>query len=382
MKKRKITFVIGNRAHYARIRPTIKHLPKGSFKLVLFDSAVLSDYGNVKDQIFSDLGKGCVDVIYTNINGGNLVTMTKSTGIAIFELSSEFERNRPDIVVVVADRYEALAATVAARYMNIPVAHIQGGENTGSIDDNIRHSITKLSNIHLVTNNESAERVRKMGEKESSIYVVGCPTIDVCNELPNKNLNSLFEKYAGVYETKFTLQDKYIIVSFHPVTTEYSQNKKHFKILYEAINSLDIQTIWLYPNIDAGTDLIRKEIYEFKSKDKKGNIHFFKHFDTEDYLGLLKNSQCIVGNSSVGIRESSFLGVPSVTVGSRQRGRVRAKNVVDSDVLVGEIKRAVLKQIQHGHYLESHLYGDGGAGKKIAEVLLSCDLSIDKFMTY
>jgi UDP-hydrolysing UDP-N-acetyl-D-glucosamine 2-epimerase len=320
--------------------------------------------------------------MFTNISGGNLVTMTKSAGVAISEFATEFDRNKPEIVVVVADRYESLAATLAARYMNIPVAHIQGGENTGSIDDNIRHAITKLANVHFVTNEDSAKRVEKMGEKKEAIHIVGCPTLDICADLPNRNPKSLFEHNAGVHEPMFVLQDEYIIVSFHPVTTEYLENRKHFKILLESINNLNIQTVWLYPNIDAGTDLIHKELLKFKSEDKKGLIHFFKHFDIENYLTLLKNAKCIVGNSSVGIRESSFLGVPSVTIGSRQHGRPRAENTIDSKISVDEIKTTVLKQIQHGRYPGSYLYGDGNAGKKIADILLSCSLSINKHMTY
>ena len=382
MTNRKITFVIGNRAHYARVKPIIKYIPKSSYKLVLFESAVLSDYGNVKDQIIDEAGEDNTVIMFTNISGGNLLTMTKSTGTAISELATEFAKDKPEIIVVVADRYETLAATIAARYLNIPVAHIQGGENTGSIDDNIRHAVTKLANIHFVTNSESAMRVEKMGENKNSIYITGCPTIDICANLPEKNSQSIFEHRSGVYEKEFILQKKYIIVAFHPVTTEYKENREHFRVLLEAINALDTQVIWLYPNIDAGTDLVHKELLRFKSEDKKGLIYFFRHFDVENYLILLKNAQCIVGNSSVGIRESSFLGTPSVTIGSRQRGRNRASNVIDAEFSVEAIKNAVIKQVQHGNYPSSNLYGQGNAGKKISDILLSCDLTIEKHMTY
>jgi len=128
--------------------------------------------------------------------------------------------------------------------------------------------------------------------------------------------------------------------------------------------------------------LVHKELLRFKSEDKKGLIYFFRHFDVENYLILLKNAQCIVGNSSVGIRESSFLGTPSVTIGSRQRGRNRASNVIDAEFSVEAIKNAVIKQVQHGNYPSSNLYGQGNAGKKISDILLSCDLTIEKHMTY
>ncbi len=382
MVARKITFVIGNRAHYARVKPIIKHLPTNSYSLVLFESAAVSDYGNIKDQIIKDAKEENISIVYTNVSGGNLITMTKSTGLAVSDLATEFQRNRPDILVVIADRYESLAATIAARYMNIPVAHIQGGENTGSIDDNIRHAITKLSNIHLVTNTECADRVEKMGEDRSAIFPVGCPTLDLCRAVHGGDPKSLFENYSGVQEQKFVLHDNYAMVAFHPVTTEYTDNQKHFRILLDVIDSLNIQVVWLYPNIDAGTDLIRKELLNFKANNKKGLIHFFKHFKIEDYLLLLSQAQCIIGNSSVGIRESSFFGIPSVTIGSRQRGRTRALNVIDSDISFDSLTTAVKGQITHGKFESSNEYGDGKSGSRIASILLSCNLSIEKHMTY
>lgn len=382
MSDRKITFVIGNRAHYARVKPIVRFLSPANYRLVLFESAVLPEFGNVRDQILRDIGTDNVAQMFTNISGGNLVSMTKSTGMAIVEFASEFSERRPDIVVVIADRYEALAAATAARYMNLPVAHVQGGENSGSIDDCIRHAITKLANIHLVTNVECAERIERMGEQKESISVTGCPTIDVCAQLPEKDPGSIFESHTGIHEPKFILNNKYLIVAFHPVTTEYEENKKHFNALLNAVDSLNLQTIWLYPNIDAGNDLIRREIVKFKANDEKGHIHFFKHFAVEDYLLLLKNAACIIGNSSVGVRESSFFGTPSVSVGTRQNMRMHAENLVKSGMDESDIRTAILKQIQHGHYASSNLYGDGKAGKRIASILLTCATSVEKQMSY
>lgn len=381
MKNRKIAFVIGNRAHYARVKPILKFL-EADYRIILFESAVLLEFGNVKDQIVQDVGAEKLTELFTNISGGNLLSMTRSTGVAIMELSADFARNRPDAVVVIADRYEALAAAIAARYMNIPVVHIQGGENSGSIDDSIRHSITKLANIHLVTNQECADRVEQMGESKDAIYITGCPTIDICANLSSKDLQSLFQGHESAHEPKFSLRRQYLIVAFHPVTTEYELNKKHFDVLLESINDLDMQTIWLYPNIDAGNDLLRREIITFKAHDKRGLIHFFKHFPPEDYLLLVKNASCIIGNSSVGIRESSFLGTPSVSIGTRQQMRMHADNVVTSEIEKAVLKRNILAQVQHGAYPVSGLYGDGKAGERIAHVLMNCRFSIEKQMTY
>lgn len=380
----KICFVIGNRSHYARVKPIIACLPKSSYKIVLVEAAAITEYGDMGSEIKKEFNDKNISILFTNVSGSNLVAMTKSTGMVINDLATEFSREKPDIVVVIADRYEALAAAVAARYMNIPLAHIQGGENTGSIDDSIRHSITKLANLHLVSNDDCAKRIIKMGEDPKSIYITGCPTMDLCLKVTkgNKKVQSLFSSYHSVYEKRFEINDKYIVVAFHPVTTEYADNKDNFLTVLSAINDLNIQTIWLYPNIDAGGDLIRKEILKFKSQDQKGNIHFFKHFPVEDYLLLLKNAACVIGNSSVGIREASFLGTPSVNIGSRQYGRVRSMNAIDCKLSENEIKDAVKKQLRHGSYKCDSVYGDGHAGSKIARILQNCSVDINKTLSY
>jgi len=380
--KKKICFVLGNRAHYARIKPIIKHLAAKNYRLVLFEAAALSQYGNVAKEISDDLPKDVeTDLLFTNVSGGNLVTMTKSTGLALVELASNFLNKKPDVVVVVADRYEALAAAVAARYMNIPVAHIQGGENTGSIDDSVRHAITKLANLHFVSNEDSADRVKKMGEEPSIVYNTGCPTLDLVASIKDKDPKAFFQLH-GDYEKRFQLEKKYIVVTFHPVTTEYEKNDENFEVLLKAIDELGIQAVWLYPNIDAGSDLIAKRIQLFKSEDRKGKIHFFKHFPAENYLALIKGSLCLVGNSSVVIRESALLGTPSVNIGTRQIGRLRGRNVIDCKFSSEEIKQAVKNQVAHGPYEPDFIYGSGNAGERIAKILVNSTDSIEKRMTY
>lgn len=382
-RKRKITFVVGNRAHFARIQSIIRYLKPEEYRVIVFEAAAVREYGNVLSEI-KDKCKN-VSVLYTNISGSNLITMTKSTGMAIIDLSIELSREKPEVVVVIADRYESLAAAIAARYMNISLAHVQGGEVTGSIDDSVRHAITKLANLHFVSNKDCGKRVMKMGEKKGTVFVTGCPTIDLCSELPHKDVNSLFcLPSKGDYEKNFFLKDKYIVVAYHPITTENDpkKNEDNFSTLLNAINDLNVQTVWMYPNIDAERGRLMKKIIQFKIFDRKGNIHFFKHFDAKDYLLLVNNAVCIVGNSSVGIRESSFLGVPSVNVGYRQIGRTKCLNVIDCKVEKTKIKLAVLKQIKHGKYKPNHYYGDGFAGKRIAEVLKKNKLDYNKVMSY
>lgn len=205
MDTNKICFIVGNRAHYARVKQIIKFLPKPSFWIILVESASLAENGDIKGEIEKEFKLKNVKTLYTNVAGSNLVAMTKSTGMVISELATEFSEKIPDVVVVIADRYEALAAAIATRYMNISLAHVQGGENTGSIDDSIRHSITKLANIHFVSNKECAVRVMKMGEDKKNVFITGCPTIDACKNLPKKSAQSLFSSYNSTYEKKFVL---------------------------------------------------------------------------------------------------------------------------------------------------------------------------------
>jgi UDP-N-acetylglucosamine 2-epimerase/N-acetylmannosamine kinase len=380
----KLCFVIGNRAHYARVKPIIACLPKLSFRIILVEAAAITEYGDVYSEIKKDFSDSKICVLFTNVSGSNLVSMTKSTGMVISDLAIEFSREKPDVVVVIADRYEALASAIAARYMNIALAHIQGGENTGSIDDSIRHSITKLANLHFVSNSDCATRIIKMGEEPKNVYITGCSTMDLCREAvkSKKTSKSVFGSYHGIYEKKFEIKDRFIVVAFHSVTTEYADNKANFLTVLNAVNDLDMQVVWLYPNVDAGGDLIRKEILKFKLQDQKGNIHFFKHFPVEDYLILLKNAACVVGNSSIGIRETSFLGTPSVNIGSRQRGRTRSANVIDCALSKNEIKNSIRKQLNHGSYKHDDVYGDGFAGRKIAKILLNCSIDINKILSY
>ncbi len=373
---RKILFVIGNRAHYARVSPILNKIKKFDnldYHLLLFEGASLDEYYySIKEIVRKEHHKK-YSCLYTHISGENLLSMSKSTGLALLELANEFERYKPDIVFVVADRYEALSAAIAARYMNIVLVHLQGGELSGSIDDSIRHSITKLANIHLVSNNFCAARVIQMGENPKNVYITGCPTIDLAKEIANnpKDISHLFKKYQG-RQKKFDPEKDYVIVSFHPVTTEYDSVSEQFDLLLNAIHELNITALWLYPNIDAGNDKISKRIKKYLSENGDSEIYFFKNFYPKDFLQLVRNSNCIIGNSSVGIREAPAMGVPSVNIGSRQKSRERASSVFDSSFDKREIQKKIISQINHGKYPPSNIYGRGNASYKIAKVLSQC----------
>jgi UDP-hydrolysing UDP-N-acetyl-D-glucosamine 2-epimerase len=297
--------------------------------------------------------------------------MAKTTGIGLLELATVFDNLKPDVVVTIADRYETLATAIAASYMNIPVAHIQGGEVTGSIDEKVRHAVTKLADLHLVSTKCAARRVEKMGECRNKIFRTGCPSIDLAAEiLPSPALDfNPFEKYGGVGELEKILNG-YLVVMQHPVTTEHQLAREQIMQTLEAVHEIGMPTLWFWSNVDAGSDGTSNGIRSFREKVKPTNMHFFKNMNPTDFLRLLYNSKCLIGNSSVGIRECSFLGVPVVNIGTRQQGRERGSNVVDVAYDRDEIRRAAEFQIRHGHYGSCRVYGDGRAGERSAQAIV------------
>jgi len=312
------------------------------------------------------------------LEGGSLLAMAKSTGHAISEFANIFEKLKPDIVVAIADRFEALGVAIAASYMNIIVAHIEGGEVSGSIDESIRHAITKLSHMHFVATNESAKRVKQMGEDPKKIYIVGSPNLDLLKEIDvSLNFNP-FEKNMGVGPVFPLVPTNYLVVSQHPVTTEYDSSLSYVQETLYAIHEINIPTIWLWPNMDAGSDATSNGIRTFREQYNPQRIHFFKNFSFEDYARLINNCKVLVGNSSSGIREASFLGVPVVNIGTRQQYRERGKNVVDATYNREDIKSAILKQMEIARYEPDYIYGNGNAGEIIADNLINSKLEVQK----
>jgi UDP-hydrolysing UDP-N-acetyl-D-glucosamine 2-epimerase len=378
---RKICVVITARASYARIKSVLKAIQKCSdfeLQIVIGASLLLERYGTGVNIIESDGFKVSAHV-YMVLEGENPITMAKTTGIGLMELPTVLNDLKPDIVLTVADRFETIATAIASSYMNIPVAHIQGGEITGSIDEKVRHAVTKLSNFHFVANENCARRVIQMGEEPERVFVTGCPSIDLARgimEKPELDFHP-FERYKGVGPL-FDLNNGYLIVMQHPVTTEYDYAFEQINETLLAIYETKIPTLWFWPNVDAGSDKVSKGIRMFRERYNTDFIHFFKNMAPEDFLKLLYHSKCIVGNSSAGIREASFLGVPSVNIGSRQTGRERGKNVIDVNYSKDEIKNAIRQELKHGHYPSEHIYGDGNAGERIANILSTIELKNDK----
>ncbi len=383
--KRKICVVITARPSYSRIKTALKAIqnhPELELQLVIAASALLDRYGSAVNYIEAD-GFEIAAKVFNILEGENLTAAAKTTGIGILELSTVFDNLSPDIVVTVADRFETMATAIAASYMNIPLAHIQGGEVTGNIDEKVRHAITKLADYHLVASEGAKERVLKLGENPEFVVNTGCPSIDIAAEVaasPEFNFNPI-TKYGGV-GAKVDFHGKYIVVMQHPVTNEYSQSRLHIGETLAAINELKIPTFWFWPNVDAGSDGTSKGIRSFREKYSPEHIHFFKNMEPADFLRLLINSSCLIGNSSVGIRECAYLGVPVVNIGSRQNRRDRGNNVLDVDYKQEEIKTAIKHWLDASRPEPSMVYGGGDAGKKIADLLSQFSLTFHKTIAY
>ena len=383
--KRRICVLVTARPSYSRVRSALHAIqahPDLELQLVVGASALLERYGNAIHVIEHD-GFEPAARVYMVLEGENLVTSAKSTGLGLVELATVLDNLKPDAVVTVADRYETLATAVAASYMNIPVVHVQGGEVTGSIDEKVRHAVTKLANLHLVSTALARERVIRLGEEPDSVVLTGCPSIDIAAQVllrPKLDFDP-FEKYGGV-GPRGDLSKGYLVVMQHPVTTECDEARRQVDETLYAAKDIGLPVLWFWPNVDAGSDGTSKGIRMFREKETPGNFHFFRNMSPEDFLWLLCGATAIVGNSSVGIRECSFLGVPAVNIGTRQLGRERGRNVIDVAHDRSAIAGATREHVRRGRPAQDVLYGDGRAGERIADALARCELRIEKRLTY
>ena len=383
--KRKICAVITARPSYSRVKTAlqaIKDHPALELQLVVAGSALLDRYGNAVDFIEKD-GFVIDEKVFMVLEGENKTAMAKTTGLGVMELANVFYKLQPDAVITIADRFETIATSIAAAYQNISLVHLQGGEVTGNIDEKVRHANTKLADIHFVTSEDAKKRVERMGEDAAYVYNTGCPSIDIAAEVlefPKMKFNPI-EKYGGVGGA-FSPEEEYLVVMQHPVTTEYSAAKEDVLKTLRVVDALGIPTFWFWPNVDAGADGTSNGIRSYRENFNPNKIHFFKNMEPSDFLSLLLNSKCLIGNSSVGIRECSFLGVPVVNIGTRQNRRLRGTNVIDVAYEEEAIKSAIESQLANPKNTKSTVYGNGDSGKKIADILATIVLRFHKTITF
>ena len=384
--KRKICVVVTARPSYSRIKTALAAIRDHGdleLQLVVAASALLDRYGNAI-RVIEKEGFRIDRTVYMVLEGENLVTSAKSTGFGLAELATVFNDLKPDAVVTIADRYETIATSVAAAYMNIPLVHVQGGEVTGSIDEKTRHANTKLADLHLVASEAARERVIKLGEVPATVHITGCPSIDLAREAMEDGAwdpKALAMKYTGL-GAPVDFAKPYMVVLQHPVTTEYQEAFNQINATLAAVKEAGVKTLWFWPNVDAGSDGASKAIRTFRESNQDAGIHFYKNMQPMDFLKLLKHSRGIVGNSSVALRECSYMGVPAINIGHRQNRRDRGRNVMDVPHDAQQIAAAIDLMWNRTDRLRDLIYGDGHAGQRIADVLAKAPLTIEKALTY
>ena len=382
---RKVCVVVGSRASYSSIKSAMRAIhqhPNLELQVIAAASALIDRYGNVVEMMEQD-GFQIAARVNMLLEGATPATMAKSTGLGLLELPSVFEHLKPDIVLTVGDRFETMAVTLGAAYMNIMLAHTMGGEISGTIDESIRHAVTKFAHVHFPACSEARDRIIKLGERPEDVYLVGCPRIDLVAEVLERDQDGLPpDLFAEGVGGTFDLNQPFLLLSQHPVTTEYGDGEAQITETLMAVHSLGLPTIALWPNPDAGSEDVSRGMRKFREHYDDSKVHFFKNLPTEAYIHLMNRTACLVGNSSSGIREGAFIGTPAVNIGSRQAMRQRGGNVIDVDYDREQIVRATMKHLEHGRHPSEPIYGDGHAGERIAEILTHADPPIQKRIAY
>ena len=365
---KKLMFITGSRGEWGYIRPILRLIEQREdveYRLVVTNMHLLSSYGDSYKEIERD-GFTIHYKVHMSLDGYSHFTQAKSLGIFLTSLPDIIESEKPDWVVLAGDRGEQLMGAIAAGYTYTPVAHIQAGEVSGNIDNMARHAIGKFVHLHLASNQDAYERLIKLGEEEFRVHNVGAPQLD---EMVNATYYSLEEVESHLC---LELKDGFILAVMHPVTEEYGKAREQAEILIKSLNEFETPKVVILPNNDAGS-------YEIKyalEKYKQGKYHIYANLKRQDYLALLKNCNCIVGNSSSGLLEAPTFRIPAVNIGRRQNLRYRGNNVIDVEInqqeIVSAVKKAMSKEFKD--YLKENVdnpYGDGHSSEKILDLLLS-----------
>jgi len=378
---RKIAVVTGTRAEYGYLKPLMQAIDNNKeLKLIpiITGMHLLPEFGNSYKLVEKDFSKSVR--VQMDLKGDNLKDMLYYLSSGIENFTEYLSEKKPDIIIVLGDRSESLAAALTAMYLNIPIAHINGGDvSGGTIDESIRHAITKIAHIHLAHTKENALRIEKMGEDKKRIFITGALTLDVILNKKMQTKEIIFEKY-NLNPNKVTF-----LVVQHPITTLKDKGYSQMRELFLALDELQKQTIILYPNCDAGCKQFIK-IIEKKSR----YIHKFKNLPHEDYLSLMKSVDLMIGNSSSGIIESPSFKLPVINIGKRQQGRERSENIIDVEPKKNEILKTIDFALNDKDFRNKvkncvNKFGDGKASQKIVNILKKIKLDenlIQKQITY
>jgi GDP/UDP-N,N'-diacetylbacillosamine 2-epimerase (hydrolysing) len=366
-----VGIVTGSRAEYGYLRPLIRAVQKSDLKLRLYVTGMhlLKATGHTVDDVERDGFPIFAKILMGSKPKRTPYEVAESIGKGVENFAKSFKESSPDMLIVFGDRIESFAAAVAAASMNIPLAHIGGGDvGLGDIDDSLRHAITKLAHLHFTSTEKSKERVLKLGEEPWRVHCVGALSLD--------SLNNDISPWKRLAEKYGLNGDKTMLVVFHPTTTEWEDAGKQVEAVLEAVLQVagnKYNVVLIQPNDYPGGDEIRKAALECR------RLFIFDSLPHEDFISLMKSSSVLVGNTSSGIIEAPSLGVPYVCVGTRQEGRERADNVIDVGYDPDEIKRGILKALTDGDFLKKvdrrqTPYWSGGASEKIVEILKNTNL--------
>lgn len=380
---KRIAVITGTRADYGILKSVLKEIkanPKLELAVIVVGMHLSTEFGYTIKEIEKNGFRidARIDALHREDTSA---AMARSIGESVMGITDSLERKRPDVLLLLGDRSEMLAGAIAATYMNIPIAHIHGGDVSGNVDEPVRHAITKLAHIHFAATKESAERIIKMGEEPWRVHIVGAPGLDLALDTKLPEPREIAKKY------KLDLSKPILLVVQHSVVTEMQDAPRQIRVTLDAIVELGYQTVLVYPNADVGG---RRMIKVIKEYEKCPFIKTFKSIAREEYLGLMRLASVMIGNSSSGIIEAPSFKLPVVNIGTRQIGRQRAENVVD----VGHSKREIKKAIQTALFDEKFkekvkncktFYGDGKAGMRIATILSQLQINqrlLQKRMTY
>jgi UDP-N-acetylglucosamine 2-epimerase (non-hydrolysing)/GDP/UDP-N,N'-diacetylbacillosamine 2-epimerase (hydrolysing) len=378
----KIVCLTGTRADYPRVKSVLLKLKKNKkfkLKLVVTGTHLSKKYGYSVKEIIKDKLHISRKIPIIRKNHNRFIDVSLSASKLVKEFSKYLSYVKPDLILLTVDRYETLASAMSAFLMNIPIAHIQGGEVTGTADETIRHAVTKLSNFHFVANSDAKKRLIKLGEYKKNIFNFGCPYIDVIKKIKYSPKKILFNKM------NLDLNKKTVIFIQHSVTSEIHAVKKQIQITIDSLKEFkNIQIVSIFSNSDAGGKFIidkLKNSYQF---------NVLPNINSEDFLSLMKHADAMIGNSSAAIREAPSFSLPAVNIGTRQNKRLRAKNVIDCEHSKDSIVKALNKALYNKKFLNNlknlkNPYGNGKTAQKIVDKLLNLnlkDFNIQKTITY
>lgn len=363
MNKKKILFLTGTRADYGKMKPLMLAIEEiKDFECHIFVTGMhtLKEFGSTKTEIFKD-GFSNIHVYMNQIIEEPMDLILANT---INGFSRYIRELNPDMIVVHGDRVEALAGAISGAINNILVAHIEGGEISGTIDESIRHSITKLAHIHFVSNDDARKRLLQLGENDSSIYVIGSPDIDIIMEKPTLNIEEVKNRYDITF-------DEYSVLMYHPVTTEINKLKNNINQLVDAVFLSDENFIVINPNNDSGYNTILEEYKRFQGYTK---VKCFPSIRFEFFIEILRNAKYLIGNSSAGIHEAPVIGISSINIGSRQKNRFMHETIINCNDNTEEILQSIKEAKAMRNIVKTVHFGSGHSKRNFRKIILQDDI--------